>query len=157
MELARYKVKKCYDTLDADNEVFDITVRYDGSWQKRGFTSKYGICCCIEILTGLIIDFEVLSKFCNKCEVAKQKISNPEHFKTWYNNHKGVCNQNYVGSSPGMEKWRQKDCGGIRFLTLFFFYFLANAHYVTRIEREIQHLFILEKKRSQQCFICYYI
>lgn len=126
LELARCEVKKCYVNLDADNEVFDKTVSYDGSWQKRGFTSKYGIGCCIEILTGLVIDFEVMSNFSNICEVtvAKRKISNAEHFQTWYNNHKGVCNQNYVGSSPGMEVdaaerlWRRSESIGFRYTTM---------------------------------------
>lgn len=74
LALARNEVRKAYsDVVDGKDAVLDITVSYDGSWQKRGFTSKYGIGCFIEILTGLVIDFEVLSKFCNQCEVKSAK------------------------------------------------------------------------------------
>lgn len=103
LAMARNEVRKSYSKLDdKDDTILDITVSYDGSWQKRGFTSKYGIGCCIEILTGLVIDFEVLSKFCNQCEVQKRKTK-PEEFQKWYTSHKSSCNQNYVGTSPGME------------------------------------------------------
>lgn len=59
---ARTEVRKCYGHFNDEKQVLDITVSYDGTWQKRGFTSKYGIGYCIEVLTGLVIDFEILSK-----------------------------------------------------------------------------------------------
>jgi len=41
---------------DAD-AVINISVSFDGTWQKRGFTSHYGIGVCIDIFTGLVIDY----------------------------------------------------------------------------------------------------
>lgn len=82
---ARNEVRKCYGEIDnSGNNVglIGITVSYDGTWQKRGFTSKYGIGCCIEVLTGLVIDFEVLSKFCNLCDKMKRKTKGrPQDFQ----------------------------------------------------------------------------
>lgn len=46
---ARNEVRKCFsDINDLEDVVTDVTVSYDGTWQKRGFTSKYGIGCCIK-------------------------------------------------------------------------------------------------------------
>ena len=44
-----------------------ICVSYDGTWMKRGFTSQYGVGVAIDILTGLVIDYEVMSLYCHGC------------------------------------------------------------------------------------------
>lgn len=101
---ARNEVRKCYGDLNDDNTILDITVSYDRSWQKRGFTSKYGIGCCIEVITGLVIDFEILSKYCKRCQLQKAKTKGDvDAFGAWFEAHKPMCQSNYVGSSPAME------------------------------------------------------
>ena len=45
-----------------NNEVKDIRISCDGSWSKRSFTAMYGFVSVIEIMTGLCVDFVVLSK-----------------------------------------------------------------------------------------------
>lgn len=121
LAMARNEVRKTYSKLDDENDaVVDITVSYDGSWQKRGLTPKYGIGCCIEMLTGLNVDFEVLSKSCNQCEVKKRQQPTPKSSQYCTI----VINQNYVGSSPGMEVeaaerlWRRSDSLGFRYKTM---------------------------------------
>ena len=42
-------------------------------WMKRGFLSQYGIGIAIDILTRLVIDFEVLSLYCHGCVEADKK------------------------------------------------------------------------------------
>ncbi|GFS59944.1 uncharacterized protein TNCV_3957401 [Trichonephila clavipes] len=65
LEISRKVVRKHHeDLLGTANGVIDITVSYDGTWQKRGHSSLYGIGIVIDILTGLIIDYEILSKYC---------------------------------------------------------------------------------------------
>ncbi|GFU86694.1 uncharacterized protein TNCV_2881141 [Trichonephila clavipes] len=65
LEISRKVVRKHHeDLLGSANGVIDITVLYDGTWQKRGHSSLYGIGIVIDILTGLIIDYEILSKYC---------------------------------------------------------------------------------------------
>ena len=49
------------------NQVIDLVCSYDRTWHKRGHTSLYGIGCVIEIRTGLVIDYEILSKYCHMC------------------------------------------------------------------------------------------
>ncbi|GFV72117.1 uncharacterized protein TNCV_2460501 [Trichonephila clavipes] len=56
LEISRKVVRKHHeDLLGTANGVIDITVSYDGTWQKRGHSSLYGIGIVIDILTGLII------------------------------------------------------------------------------------------------------
>lgn len=40
----------------------NISVSCDGSWQKRGFTYKNGVGCAVDVMTGLVVDYEVLTK-----------------------------------------------------------------------------------------------
>ncbi|GFW92280.1 uncharacterized protein TNCV_3541661 [Trichonephila clavipes] len=82
-------------------------VSYDGTWQKRGHSSLCGIGIVIDILTELIIDYEILSKYCPECTTAKRDLgensdgTNGTH--TWYKSHQEECSEKYVGSSNAME------------------------------------------------------
>ena len=38
-----------------------ITVSFDGTWQKRGHASMQGVAAIINIVTGLVVDYEILS------------------------------------------------------------------------------------------------
>ena len=46
-----------------DQGILDIAVSYDGAWQRHGFSSHNGVGLVIDLLTGLPLDFEVLSNF----------------------------------------------------------------------------------------------
>ena len=39
----------------SDNDIMDISVRFDGSWLTRGHKSLIGMGCVIDVLTGLVI------------------------------------------------------------------------------------------------------
>ncbi|GFS55440.1 uncharacterized protein TNCV_1627141 [Trichonephila clavipes] len=43
-------------------EVTDLSVSFDGTWLTRGHTSLIGVGCVIDMLTGYVVDFEVMSK-----------------------------------------------------------------------------------------------
>ncbi|GFX89784.1 uncharacterized protein TNCV_2245841 [Trichonephila clavipes] len=45
-----------------DKDIVDIGVSYDGSWLTKGHTSNIGLGCVIDLLTGFVIDYEVMSK-----------------------------------------------------------------------------------------------
>lgn len=105
--------------------MLDITVSFGGTWHKRGFTSKYGIGICIEVMTRLVIDFETLSKYCRKCDMMKNKTKgDTETFDKWIRGRKSSCHRNYNGSSPGMEVtaaeriWRRSESLGFRYTTM---------------------------------------
>ncbi|GFN82610.1 hypothetical protein PoB_000911600 [Plakobranchus ocellatus] len=47
-----------------EDGVLNIGVSYDGTWAKRGHTSKIGAGAVIEIMTGLVIAFHIMSLYC---------------------------------------------------------------------------------------------
>ena len=68
LEQARQKVREYYELSDTDvigeDGVLNLGVSYDGSWAKRGHTSKIGVGAIIEIMTGLVVDYHVMSLYC---------------------------------------------------------------------------------------------
>ena len=71
----------------------------------RGHKSLYGIGCVVDIFTGLVIYFVVLSMYCHGCACASARYGGTHTAKylQWKANHRD-CNINYSGSSGGMEK-----------------------------------------------------
>lgn len=110
LKKSRLKVREEYEQLNSNTTdcdgILNLGVSFDGTWHRRGHSSLYGIGCVIDILTGLVIDYIVLSKYCHMCEVSKEEL-NPEspEFHIWYESHKssGCCDKNYEGSSNAME------------------------------------------------------
>ncbi|XP_076455485.1 uncharacterized protein LOC143290080 [Babylonia areolata] len=93
------------EALDRGEEpIINISVSFDGTWQKRGFTSLFGVGVCIDILTGLVVDFCVLSKYCHACKLkeAQQDLS-AEVMAAWKEGHAADCCQNHFQSSKSME------------------------------------------------------
>lgn len=89
-----------------DTEIIDVAVSFDGTWSKRGFTANYGVGIVISADTGEVLDYVVLSKVCELCKAAEKHKSNPEKYQEWKDAHvaSGLCQKNYNGSSPAMEK-----------------------------------------------------
>ena len=51
-----------------DNDgIYNVKVIFDGSWQKRGHTSTLAVGAIVEAETGCVIDYEVVSKYCELC------------------------------------------------------------------------------------------
>ena len=50
-----------------EGEALLIDISYDGSWMKRGHTSKIGMGVIVEVCIGFIVDFKVPSKGCAIC------------------------------------------------------------------------------------------
>ena len=81
-----------------------ITVSFDGSWHKRGHTSMYDVAAVIDVLTGLLVNDVVLSKYCHACSMKKTALgAESEAFNTWHQGYAGQCAINYDGSSNAME------------------------------------------------------
>ena len=53
-----------------------ITVSFDGTWQKQDHTSMYGVATVIEVVTGLVVDYALLSTYCHSCNL-KQLVHGP--------------------------------------------------------------------------------
>jgi hypothetical protein len=66
--VAEHSMKEATAEAVLENEnSTDISIAYDGTWQKRGFKSKNGCCTVTSIDTGKVLDVEVLTKFCSGC------------------------------------------------------------------------------------------
>ena len=79
-----------------------LAVSYDGTWKTRGFQSPIGVGCVIEMLTGLVLDYAVLSRYCVECELVGKRLSG-EELETWKQLHADTCSINHTGSSGSME------------------------------------------------------
>ena len=103
--------------------VLNIGVSFDGSWQRRGHSSHNGIGVVIDLMTGLPVDYEVLSNVCNKCKEGPKE--GEDGYETWIQEHRPKCQKNFDGSSNAMESkcatniWqRSVDKLGLRYTTM---------------------------------------
>ncbi|GFU64164.1 uncharacterized protein TNCV_3745321 [Trichonephila clavipes] len=67
----------------------NIAIALDGTWQKRGHTSKNGVVTATSLDNGKVIEFECLSKYCFECKSTNKTCDNYQ--------------VNYHGFSAGME------------------------------------------------------
>ncbi|GFX22630.1 uncharacterized protein TNCV_2993651 [Trichonephila clavipes] len=118
------EVRKPYEA-PTDVPVVDISVLFDVSWLTRGHTSLIDIACVINILTGYVIDFEVMCKVCRNCSVAKRELGESSaEYDIWFEGHRKDCDINHSGSSTSMEMeaalilWERSQEMGFRYSTL---------------------------------------
>lgn len=64
-----------------DDGIVDVAVSFDGTWVKRGFTSLTGVVFVISVDTGKVLDYQCLSKACQKCSLKKSKRQNDDQFQ----------------------------------------------------------------------------
>lgn len=123
---ARQEVKKAHievNPLLEETTVIDIAVSYDGSWHKRGHSSAYMVGCVVDILTGFVIDYEVLSKHCQWCSINSREYDDDDP-EFYFIKEGHQCEANYSGTSQGMEMtaaltlWRRSEKQGFRYTTL---------------------------------------
>lgn len=88
-------VKTLYGDLNFGNPG-NIAVSYNGTWMTRGHSSHIGVGSVIELLSGYVLDFVVLSNFCLGCEIGP-KESDPA-YQEWKDTH--ICQRN-SSSKPG--------------------------------------------------------
>ena len=74
---------------------------YDGTWHKRGHSSHYGVGIGIDLETGFVIDFEVLSNYCHGCATGPSPTD--RRYPAWKKLHRPTCQRNYNGSANSME------------------------------------------------------
>ena len=75
------KVLQKDDQNVADETVLDIAVSFDGTWAKRRHMSLFGMVFVISVDTGEVLDYHVLSKFCESCSVWEAK-KDDDHLNT---------------------------------------------------------------------------
>eukprot|EP00112_Aurelia_sp_Birch-Aquarium-sp1_P015936 Seg357.6 transcript_id=Seg357.6/GoldUCD/mRNA.D3Y31 product="hypothetical protein" protein_id=Seg357.6/GoldUCD/D3Y31 len=100
MKNAATETKEFYDS--EDDGVYDVAVSGDGTWRKRGFKSSTGIVTAISLVTGKILDTEIMSRECRTCLLNSNKEGTPE-FDLWWEGHQHECQANFFGSSGKMD------------------------------------------------------
>jgi hypothetical protein len=88
---------------DGEDTIACVSVTVDGTWQKRGHSSKIGVVFIISVETGEILDYEVKSLFCHECKAHNSLDQESNEYKEWRKAHAGKCEVNHQGSSEEME------------------------------------------------------
>ena len=90
------------DTLPPD---CNATVSCDGTWQRRGFSSKNGVATVLSVNPNgpaKVIDVDISSNHCDACAKARKKYD-ADQFAAWYTKHEPACAKNHEGSAGQME------------------------------------------------------
>ncbi|KAM7295256.1 hypothetical protein ISCGN_024761, partial [Ixodes scapularis] len=91
-------VKEVYEELNFGNPG-NIAISFDGTWHTRGHSSRIGVATVIELFSGYVLDYVVLSNFCLGCECGPQP-GNPE-YDEWKARH--LCQKNTTCKAGQME------------------------------------------------------
>ncbi|GFX67680.1 uncharacterized protein TNCV_3934221 [Trichonephila clavipes] len=138
-------VQNAYSKLDQNgsNTVTDIAVSFDGTCLTRGHTSQIGVGCVADTLTGYVIDYEIMSKYCPTCISAKNKLGETTaEYDVWYSGHKDSYQINHIGTSGAMEMkaavkiWSRSEACDFRYTTL-----LSDGGAKTKGEKPAPHKF----------------
>ena len=100
MAQAAEETKTFYEV--SDDSIHNVAISCDGSWRRRGYASAFGIVSAMSIVTGKVLDIDVMSKEYKTCMMNKTQRGTPE-FDAWWAVHKDQCHANFEGSSGKME------------------------------------------------------
>lgn len=80
-----------------------MSVSFDGTWAKRGYTSNVGVGLVISMDTGRVLDSQVMCKHCNECKKWEGVDKDSARYIVWWEGHQNNCRLNHEGSSNSME------------------------------------------------------
>ena len=96
----------------------------DGTWQKRGHSSRIVVVFILLVDTGEVLDYVIKSLVCHECSAHSRWDKKSEKYKNWCDKHKATCYINHSGSSDSMETQgvvemflRSIDKNGLRYIT----------------------------------------
>ena len=86
-----------------DSEFLEVTVSYDGAYQKRGGKSgcgfsRYCVVCAISVETGKVLKYEIACNSCKMCIEKKlalrEKRLDLAEYKIWNEMYESECQAN---------------------------------------------------------------
>ena len=86
--------------VEITDQIADITV--NGTWQRQGHCSNYGVVFVISVTTGEVLDFVMKTLHCQLCSVKKCQLSDVG-FSHQYKDHQSTCPINHQGASGKVE------------------------------------------------------
>ena len=84
----------------SSDTIVNVDASFDGTWQRRGFSSMNGVVFVILKDSGQCVDYHVMSKKCSACEVWKGRECTVEHERFLCDHD---CSINHAGSAGSME------------------------------------------------------
>ena len=88
----------------ADGRVIaNVPVTIDGTWQRRGHSSKNGVVFILSVRTGEVLDYIVKTKYCQKCIYHVKEKKDSKSYEEWMKSHAKECCMNHKGPSGSME------------------------------------------------------
>ena len=112
MENAATQIRSGYATRDeylqqqiagGETPIINSGVTYDGIWQKRGVLSLHRVGIYMDIITGLVIDYELMSNIANHVKTSGAERCSAKQWTNWMEQHEPDCHINHGGSSKAME------------------------------------------------------
>ena len=105
LEAAGHLHKKVDSEPSPEPKPVNVPISFYSSWKTRGFYSNMGFGAAISTSTNKILDYEILSRLCEKCSIwtEEKKKDKPSEYEKYLERHKPNCNRNYTGSSQAME------------------------------------------------------
>lgn len=91
-------VRDLYRDLNI-NSPDNIAISFDGTWMTRGHSSHIGVGTVIELYTGFVLDYVVLSNFCAGCARAPKEVD--PAYQAWKEAH--ACQKNTDKKAGEME------------------------------------------------------
>ena len=109
---AALEVREKHNT--ADSEFLEVTVSYDGAYQKKGGKSgggffRYCVACAISVETGKVLNYEIACNSCKLCIEKQQALRGKRlelaEYKIWKEMHESSCQAKDYGeySSVALE------------------------------------------------------
>ena len=101
--------KKAVEEEKQENEKYErpalnLKVSGDGTWEKRGFKSLFGVTTLIGYYSGKIIDLVVRSSYCHACAIWRNKSKTSPEYLAWQEKHDDeACTKTHEGSAGSME------------------------------------------------------
>ena len=80
-------------------ETAEVAVTVDGTWQKRGHSSKIGVVFILSLVTGEVLDYEIKSLVCFECRAHEHLKKDSDAYKKWKASH-SFCQVNHFSSKP---------------------------------------------------------
>ena len=95
--------------VDLVEEIVEIAISVDGSWGKRGWSSRNGITdICFEE-TGKVLGVIHKTSYCKECSTMDEKKKSGAidlfNYMEWYVKHETSCLKNHEGSAQVNDSW----------------------------------------------------